>query len=244
LNILLYKAEELSSNQLLEVDGRRARHLLEVLNVNSGRQVKVGCLNGAIGRAEVLSQSKDKVTLSLLEDAQAAACLETTQDSLILALPRPQMLKRIFQTIAIFGIKDLHLIDSARVDKSFFMSKQLSAERIEENLLLGLEQSGRTRLPKVHLHSSFKKFLSSETLDSSGLKLISHPYTENSFYDLERSFEKPSCLAIGPEGGWLETELEDFKKLGFIDVSLSKNILKVEQAVTVFLSQLECRRGF
>ena len=45
-------------------------------------------------------------------------------------------------------------------------------------------------------------------------------------------------LAIGPEGGWIERELETFVERGFKPVSLGAPILRVEAAVAAALGQL------
>ena len=60
---------------------------------------------------------------------------------LVLALPRPKMLRRILRSVAEFGVAELHLINSYRVEKSYWQSPVLEGGAIREYLLQGLEQS-------------------------------------------------------------------------------------------------------
>ena len=46
-------------------------------------------------------------------------------------------------------------------------------------------------------------------------------------------------LAIGPEGGWTDDEVELLEERGFRRVSLGPRILRTETAVVVMLARLE-----
>jgi hypothetical protein len=52
----------------------------------------------------------------------------------------------------------------------------------------------------------------------------------------------PVEIAIGPEGGWIDRELETFQEAGFQPVRLGPWILRVETAVTAALAQIELLR--
>jgi RsmE family RNA methyltransferase len=68
------------------------------------------------------------------------------------------------------------------------------------------------------------------------MRLIAHP----SAPPIEQvvTARVPTVLAIGPEGGWIERELETFVARGFKPVSLGTPILRVEAAVASSLGQL------
>ena len=59
---------------------------------------------------------------------------------LVLALPRPKALRRILQVCAAIGVRSIHLINSRRVEKSYWGSHVLLAPRLEAELVLGAEQ--------------------------------------------------------------------------------------------------------
>ena len=74
-------------------------------------------------------------------------------------LPRPKMLRRTLQTIASMGVAKLVLINSYRVEKSFWQTPFLQPEALHEQLLLGLEQARDTVLPELILAKRFKPFV-------------------------------------------------------------------------------------
>jgi RsmE family RNA methyltransferase len=74
-------------------------------------------------------------------------------------------------------------------------------------------------------------------LDPTPTLLIAHPGAPPIESALIRP-PAPIVLAIGPEGGWIERELETFMARGFSPVSLGAPILRVEAAVAAALGQL------
>jgi 16S rRNA (uracil1498-N3)-methyltransferase len=50
--------------------------------------------------------------------------------------------------------------------------------------------------------------------------------------------EPTASLAIGPEGGWTDDELDVARAAGFAEVSLGQNILRTETAVLAALAIL------
>ena len=91
-----------------------------------------------MGRGKITTLTDEHATISLELGVQPPKPLPIT---VILALPRPKMLRRVLQTIAAMGVKNVYLINSTRVEKSFWQSPFLQPQAIEEQLILGLEQA-------------------------------------------------------------------------------------------------------
>ena len=89
------------------------------------------------------------------------------------------MLRRSLQTIAAMGVKTLYLINSSRVEKSFWQTPLLAPEALEEQLLLGLEQAKDTLMPEIHLRKLFKPFVEDELAEiiKGSQALVAHPIT-------------------------------------------------------------------
>src|SRR5690606_25215081 len=128
---------------------------------------------------------------------------------LILALPRPLMIKRILQSVTSMGIKEMHLIQTNSVEKSYWNSSDLNADKIEEQLILGLEQGQDTLLPIVHLHRHFGIFSRDilPALARDRLCFIAHP---GDIPACPANIATPMTLAVGPEGGFSEKEVTIF----------------------------------
>jgi RsmE family RNA methyltransferase len=194
----------------------------------------VGRLGGRIGRAIVESIDEERASLSVTLDAEPPCKLPLT---LLLALPRPKTLRRVLQTLATIGVARLILINAWRVEKSFWKSPQLDAAAIREQLVLGLEQGRDTVLPRVETRRLLVPFARDELdeLTQGSRRLLAHPGATT---PCPRGVDGAVTLALGPEGGFIERELELFAKHGFEAVSLGPRPLRVEQAVPAAVGRL------
>ena len=84
---------------------------------------------------------------------------------LLLALPRPKVLRRLWAQIAALGVGRIILTNAARVERNYFDTHVLSAACYQPLLIEGLQQARDTRLPAVTVHRQFKVLLEDE-LDS------------------------------------------------------------------------------
>lgn len=235
MNLVILKPDQFINENCAFASERQFQHIKSILQLNDGDKIAIGRLNGKIGHARIQEQSNSIQFVDIVTDQNPPPSLAIT---LILALPRPQMLKRILQTVACVGVERLCFIQSSRVEKSFWQSPTATEEAIEEQLILGLEQGVATQLPRVTKHQRFRPFVEDELaeLSTGSKKFIAHP-NESASPNLHSAKENIS-LAIGPEGGFLDKEVEMFKACGFEGIHLGRRILKVETAVPVLLSKL------
>jgi RsmE family RNA methyltransferase len=233
MNLLILKAGDISDN-VAHVTGRQLDHVFDIHNAKKGDTINVGLLNGSMGIGKILTIDNTKMSLALTLDLPPPKPLPLI---MILALPRPKMLRRILQTISAMGVKELYLVNSSRVEKSYWQSPFLSPKSIEEQLLLGLEQAKDTTLPNVHLRKLFKPFVEDELLNiaKGSLSLVAHPSTNNRCpVDSDVSV----TLAIGPEGGFIPYEIDLLKKHNFKATHVGERILRVENAIPAIISRL------
>lgn len=238
MNLLLVDAFELTGDETT-LTGRRAEHLVRVLRVMPGDWVRVGVINGQLGRGQVLAVEGDSVRLAVVLDRKPVCDLNV---DLILALPRPIMVQRILKQATVLGVRRFHLIRSRRVEKSFFQTPLLGAEKIRAILVDGMEQAMDTWLPQVTIHPRFKPFVEDVLPGLDGQGLIAHPEAEGSLADLAVAALPPRqrlVLAVGPEGGWSDYELQCFGEQGFRRFTLGRRILHVDTAVVSVLAQLQ-----
>jgi len=237
MNILLFDRHELNADHL-SLTGFRAKHIRTVLKLKVGDTLRIGMINGRLGQGKIIAlDAAVDITVRLDQEPPSPPEVE-----LILALPRPIMLQRILKQAATLGIYRLHLIRSAKVEKSFFQSPALKPEKIRERLLEGLTQSAvDTRLPEVCIHHRFKPFAEDVAPILQGKGLIAHPGIPTSLPEIfPPPSEKPEkiLLAVGPEGGWNDFEVNTFLEQGFTAFSLGGRILHVDTAVVTLLAQL------
>lgn len=235
MNLVLFSNSDFIDQSLISIrDTRRLQHIKGIHQVALGDDLKVGLLNGNIGRGEVTYCTDQEIRLSVSLTQPPPAPLAAR---LILALPRPKMLKRTLQTLATLGVKEIYLINSYRVEKSYWQTPLLSQEAINEHLLLGLEQGCDTLLPNVHLVKRFKPFVEDELKQIVGdtRALVAHPYTHT---PCPAQIDYPITLAIGPEGGFIPFEINLLETCGFSAVNLGDRIMRVETVVPYLLGRL------
>lgn len=234
MNLILLFSEDFISPHRVILRGRRKVHIDTIHQAQTGDSLRVGKLNGLIGTGKIIRLDNQELELEVALHDSPPAPLSLT---LLLALPRPKMLKRILQAVSSMGVKDIHLINSYRVDKSFWGSPLLQTEKLHEQLILGLEQARDTTLPTVHLHQRFKPFVEDELplLAEDTKAFVAHPGVTHS---CPAEIDQKITLAIGPEGGFIPYEIDKLAECGFLPINLGKRILRVETAVPVLLSRL------
>ena len=212
----------------------RLRHVTQVLRASVGDELRVGIAGGQIGRGRICALDDEGVELEVRLERDPPSPAPAT---LVLALPRPPMLRRVLHTATAMGVKRIALIGARRVEKSFWDSHALHDKAIREQLVLGLEQACDTVLPEVRMSRRFKPFVMDELPEwSAGSRaLVAHP---GSAAECPRQVAGSVTLAIGPEGGFNDFEIETFEAQGFEAVHLGERILRVEAAVPALLSRL------
>lgn len=239
MNIIILSEKDQIEKNIYQINDDRLLHIKNILKSEANDIIEIGLLNGPIGKAKIIEITEVQVRLKIVK-LNETNNLEPRID-IICALPRPQSLKKVLTTSATMGVQNLYLIRSGKVEKSYFHSRLLEKENYTKYLIEGLSQGKRTQLPSISVHNRFKQFFEDNfpTEYNKPTKLLAH--TDEDVYLNKLQVEKKEhyVIAIGPEGGWNNFEIEFMVKNGFREFKLSKNILRVETAVTAALAQLE-----
>jgi 16S rRNA (uracil1498-N3)-methyltransferase len=233
MNRVLLRAEEIDSAGKVTLSDRRFKHLTEVLNVEVAQAIRVGIIDGGTGSGTVLAVAEEHLELQVVINEPPSSSHPLTP---VIALPRPKMLRRIFRLCAEFGAEEIHLINSYRVEKSFWQSPQLDDSAMRSALLEGLERSGGTRLPRVHLHKRFKPFVEDQlpALAAERPVWLAHPGSKP---PMPTDLTSPGLIFIGPEGGFIPYEVALLSAQGAEAVGLGARILSVDTAVATVLGR-------
>ena len=235
MNLVLLSSHDLiEGSNRLRLTGRRHRHILQVLKAKAGDNLSVGVINDKMGVAHVVAIDDKSVTLEIALTSDPPQALSLT---LIIALPRPQVIRRVLQCAASLGIKKIIFLGFSRVEKSFWLSSNLKPDALHEQLVLGLEQAKDIVLPEVILRKKFKAFVEDELpgMIQGTMPIVAHPGTGD---PCPTNIKQPVTLLIGPEGGLSDSEVEKLKEFGFRSVDLGPRILKVESALPFAVGRL------
>lgn len=237
MNLMLLTEEDFVDADTARLTGRRLRHAREVLKAQAGDTLKVGLLQGPLGVGTVQEDSQEALLLKVawLEPPPPRPGVD-----LLLALPRPKTLKKVLPACAALGVDRLVLLNSARVEKSYFESFVLEETSLRELLFLGLEQAKDTVPPHVTVKKFFRPFVEDE-LDAfcgpSAVRLLPHPPAAKNLAEA-RGPPGRKVLAIGPEGGWVPFEVALLESQGFVPVTAGPRPLRVEVAIPWLLGML------
>ena len=233
MNIVLLEAEQTQS-EFWKIDSpRQLQHLRQHVQLNAGDTLKVGIRNGQRYLTEVVTISEQHI---LLRPIQVEAVPAKLPVHLILALPRPKVLRRIIMDAVTLGVQRISLIHSYRVDKSYWQSPFL--QQLDDYVTLGLEQAGDTISPEIQMYKRFKPFVEDVLptfISDQKPAYVAHPYAEQ---QMPHAIQHSCCLIVGPEGGFIPFEVDLFKKNGCQARRLGNRILRTETAVSHILGRL------
>ena len=221
---------------------RRMRHIRGVLHARPGDTLRVGRLNGLAGSATDLSDDENGIVLDARLDEPAP---EPWLD-LILAMPRPKVMHRLWADLAAVGFARIFIVNAAKVEKYYFDSHWLDEATWRSLLIEGLEQAGATRLPDVQVRRALRPFVEDEipALYPNSAKWIAHPRIHDAppRAAAAQNGGHP-VVAVGPEGGWTDFELALFFKAGFQPLSLGDRALRSDTACIALAGALAAING-
>ena len=234
MNLIILQTSDFIAPDRVLLRGRRHQHIQQIHRASAGDLLRVGLEDGNIGEGKVIAIDAETVELQVALQRPAPSALPLT---LVLALPRPKMLKRVIQHVTALGVKRLYLINAYRVEKSYWQTPWLAADKLREQCLLGLEQAVDTQMPQVELRKRFKPFVEDELpeIAAGTEKLVAHPITER---PCPVDTPGATTLAVGPEGGFIPYEVEKLQEAGFSAVHLGPRILRVETVLPLLLGRL------
>ena len=233
MNIVLLEAEQTQS-EFWKIDNpRQIQHLSQHVQLNAGDTLKVGIRNDERYLTEVISVSEQQIRIRPI---QLEAIPTKLPVHLILALPRPKVLRRMVMDAVTLGVQRISLIHSYRVDKSYWQSPFL--QHLDDYVTLGLEQAGDTIEPEIQLYKRFKPFVEDVLptfISDQKPAYVAHPYAEQ---QMPHAIQHSCCLIVGPEGGFISYEVDLLKKNGCQARRLGNRILRTETAVSHILGRL------
>lgn len=255
MNLVLLEPDEVAPHGLAILSGHRAAHVAGVLGARAGDTVRAGLVDGPVGTAVVRETHGQTVTLQCAFDARTPPLPPV---DLLLALPRPKVLKRLWAQFAAIGVGRIILTNAARVERNYFDTHVLDEAFFRPLLIEGLQQARDTRLPRVSIHRCFRPLIEDELdgLSDAGVRIVADPSGGERIGDVVprlrteapagpgRTAGERVLLAIGPEGGWVPFELELLARHRFIACGMGPRTLRTDTACIALLALVhEAMRG-
>lgn len=233
MNIVLLDARQTQAEIWTISAKRQIEHLKNHLDIQIGDRLKVGIREGKRYLTEIVDIADQSIQIKPLQEELVPAKLPVT---LIVAMPRPKVLRRLIMDSVTLGVEKIIIIHSYRVDKSYWQTPFL--QQIDQYVTLGLEQAGDTFAPKIEIYKRFKPFVEDvlpHLITVNNPAFVAHPYAEQK---MPHAIQHACSIVIGPEGGFIDYEIDLLVKNGCQAVSLGNRIIRTETVIPYVLGRL------
>jgi 16S rRNA (uracil1498-N3)-methyltransferase len=241
----LYFPGDMGKNNHCKLGEENLRYVKSVLRMKKGDRLIL--FDGAGWEYETVIKdfSSDGVTVDVLHKERVPD--RSIKITLFQALPKASKMDFIVQKATELGADRIVPFRSSRSIPQLTADKaSLKISRWQNIATEAARQSGRADIPKIIGILSFNEMLAYS--ESKDLKVFFwEEESENGIKDVlhnkKHEMVKGISVVIGPEGGFSQEEVRSAVGMGFISVSLGRNILKVETAALSILSIIQYEKG-
>jgi 16S rRNA (uracil1498-N3)-methyltransferase len=239
----VYVETVLTPGAIVELPRETASHLAKVLRARSGDPLILFGGDGREYAGAVESTRGSRVTASVGDGAEVdrESPLVIT---LVQCVPRGDRMDFIVQKATELGVTRIVPVLSqrsvVRLDAAQAESKAAHWRAVVVN---ACEQCGRNRLPAIAAPVPLIEYLGSSAMaaGSTAARFVLEPDLEVAAAPAELG--TAAHIAVGPEGGFGDEELEAFRIAGFRKLWLGPRILRTETAAIAALTWLQTRFG-
>ena len=214
------------------LDGTEAHHLIHVMRAKAGQQVVLFDGSGYEFAAEVEKVGRSSLEVKVLSRAEVDRELAFPV-TLAVALPKGDRQKWLVEKAVELGVKYLVPLITER---SVAAPTEQALQRLRRSVVEAAKQCGRNRLMEIGRPMQWNDFASSAPR---ALRLIAHPGGGMMHEDGEfRVGSEGAHLAVGPEGGFSDAEVDAATQAGWRHVTLGKSILRIETAALALVARV------
>ena len=236
MNLIILERSEVGEAGDASLSGARAEHVITVLHAAPGHEVRIGVIDGPRGVGTVQGIGDGVVSLRCVLEGETPP---RPAIDLVLALPRPKVMRRLWAQIAALGVGQIILTNAEKVERNYFDTHVLSPEAYRPLLIEGLQQARDTRLPAVSIHRQFKVLVEDQldALAGPALRVVADPSASKALSQVVQvGGRQRLLLAIGPEGGWNPFELGLLAAHGFQPAGIGPRTLRSDTACVALLA--------
>jgi 16S rRNA (uracil1498-N3)-methyltransferase len=224
--------------------GDAAEHLGRVLRAEPGQLYELSDGERVwLARVEslgMLKRGENRIEFSLIEPVETRE--STLPVELLIALVKFDRFEWCLEKATELGVRAIQPVEAVRSDKALIGAAEKRHARWEKILVESAQQSRRLRAPGLGTAISTGAAFSGAAADCK--LLLSERADAPALRDVLRGVAPKSvAIAIGPEGGWTDGELEAAGAAGFEAASLGHLILRTETAVVAALASVNFALG-
>lgn len=236
MNMILFEVAEVGADGVATLHDERSKHIVRVLGAKPGDSIRAGIIDGPTGSAKIEQIAGYEVSLRFESSGETPP---VPAIDLLLAMPRPKVMKRLWAQFAALGVGRIILTNASKVERNYFDTHVLEESFYRPLLIEGLQQARDTRLPRVTIHRQFRPLVEDElaTLSDATTRIVADPSGSDRIGEATKKRNGDRVLlAVGPEGGWIPFELELLKSHGFTCAGIGPRILRADTACIALLA--------
>lgn len=207
--------------------GDEARHAVKVLRLREGERIRLVDGHGnAFLSAIVKIVSEHEVHVKIIEKTDSAD--PQAHIALAVAIPRPQRMDFLVEKAVEIGAAEIYPLVFERTPR------RLSGKTVRwrKIAISAMKQCGRASLPTIHEPRNLEVFM--DFVGEFESRYVAHLLDGKPL--LSYNLSNKAVIAVGPEGGFTEAEMDMLIENGFQKFSLGRRVLRVETAAIVALS--------
>lgn len=230
-------ADEVSGNRAA-LTGNHARHLAQVLRAQVGQEFDVST-GWEVRRGKIISVHPERVEFELAEIITHSGQFEIT---VALSIFKFDRMEWAIEKCTELGVTRIIPVIAARTEKHLTSAAARRVDRWRRIAQQASEQCRRTSLPHIVDPMKFSQLVA---LNDTAKIVLSETEGDLMLKDALPTECDSVILALGPEGGWKDQELQSFRDAGWTSASLGQTILRAETAaiaaVAVVTALIELR---
>ncbi len=218
-------ADEVSGDRAV-LSGAHADHLVRVLRARIGQEFDI-VANGIVRSGVISSIRENGVEFALGNEITSQA--STVDLNLLLAIFKFDRMEWAIEKTTELGAARITPLIARRTDAHLAAAARKRVERWRRIAVQASEQSRRNAVPEIDAPAKLRDAVAASGALKIVLSEIEQAVSINEV--LSSRYDSGNvALAIGPEGGWAQDELDLFQNNGWISVSLGPTILRAETA--------------
>jgi 16S rRNA (uracil1498-N3)-methyltransferase len=227
----IYTPEDLALNSRLDLDSQASTHLIKVLRLNEGGELRLFNGDGCeyLAHITVANKKNAQVEISAVLSTEAKVSFPLHLGQVV---SKGDRMDFTIQKATELGITDITPLWSERCDV------RLKGERLEKKMehwkkiaISACEQSGRNVIPTIHPAMNYHDWAKSVKAET---KLVLHTRDQKPLSEIKAPASV--ALLVGPEGGITDEEVELCIQQDFTGLTLGPRVLRTETAALAALS--------
>ncbi|MDC0943746.1 RsmE family RNA methyltransferase [Candidatus Pelagibacter sp.] len=224
-NIRLFYRESLSLNLTSTLDKSQSHYVCKVMRIKENEVFSLFNESGE-WEAKILGISKNIVEFNVTKQLRQK---ENFKELWLAFSP----IKSNYFNFMIQKATELGVTKFLPIIFDRTIVRKINKERLEKVIIEAAEQSNRIQVPNIEDSQNLNNFLDKNDVDLIFTDLNSN----NNKVDLKKLSIKPTCIVVGPEGDFSETEREKILSYkGVQAIKINENILRSETAVISAIS--------